>query len=380
MNFSIEQVTEDSGFIRLQDEWNALLQQSRNNEITLTWEWLYIWWKVFKTSERRLMILAVRDSNGKLVGIAPLQVREVRHNLLLPKIKRIEFLASGEDVVDEICSEYLNFIILHGLEHEVILRLIDYLTNDLAFEWDEIIFDNILGSSENVQQFERALGENYPLRYEKERKGPCFYIPLPKTWNEFLNGLGNGLQRAYRYDLKRLSSKGKMTYVKVNDPNELEWGLKVLVDLHQQRWAAKGKNGAFSSERFLSFHRQIMPLALRNGWLQLRVLQINETPLAAIYNFKYNGKIYFYQSGIDSNTYKTISIGMLVIGSSIEEGISEGMTEFDFLLGDSDYKRRWTKTSRDLEVIRVMSLKKKMKVLLPIADTANFLKRVMARL
>src|SRR5437867_20023 len=61
MGLSIDRISTDIEFTALKEEWNSLLTESGSNEISLTWEWLYTWWKVFRDDSRRLLILAVRD-------------------------------------------------------------------------------------------------------------------------------------------------------------------------------------------------------------------------------------------------------------------------------------------------------------------------------
>lgn len=376
MTLIVNKITTDTAFKDLQEEWNALLQQSQNNDITLTWEWLHTWWEVFKDKSRRLMILSVRDSNRRLVGIAPFQIREVRPYPFLPKINILEFLASGEDEVDEICTDYLNFIVRRGLEEKVIPCILEYLVNDLADDWDEVVLDCILGASENLKYL-RAAAEALRLGYREIDKGPCYYITLPGSWDEFLNGLKT-MKREFRYDLKKLSSLGNVTYKGVEKAEELEEGLRTFSELHQRRWVGKGEAGAFSSEKFLLFHKKYASLALKNGWLQLRFLLLDGVPLAALYNFRYNRKIYFYQSATDTQTHKTVSSGSLVLGYCIQECISNGMKEFDFLLGDTPYKKRWTEAFRDLKTIRISSEKTKIKGIRAVDMSIGYFKRFLS--
>lgn len=378
MSLTIEQVTTDPAFKDLLREWNILLQQSENNEITLTWEWLHTWWEVFKDESRKLMILTVRDQDMQLVGIAPFQLRVVKPYPFLPPIRQLEFLASGEDEADEICTDYLNFIIRKGSEAGVILLLLNYLVKDMAHAWDELVLEGVLAGSENIQQLKDVVSKDFPVKYQEASKGPCYYISLPNSWDGFLAGLNGNLRRAYRYDLKRLSSWGKVTYGGVCNLDELKEGFSILTGLHQKRWVEKGERGAFSSEKFCLFHGKFSATALKNGWLQLRFLRLDGNPLAMLYNFQYNGKVYFYQSGIDTQTHKTVSVGILILGHCIQESISEGMMEFDFLLGDSLYKKRWTQTFRDLKTIRISRETMKVKGIRIINVSRDCIKKVIS--
>ena len=42
--FTIEEVNDVEGFRSLKETWNNLLRESSDNNIFLTWEWLFTWW------------------------------------------------------------------------------------------------------------------------------------------------------------------------------------------------------------------------------------------------------------------------------------------------------------------------------------------------
>ena len=135
MTLNIEIVINEDEFAALAKEWNQLLEQSASNTLTLTYEWLSSWWEVFGEG-RELYILLVRDGE-ELIGIAPMLKRTVQHYGVLP-FRRIEFLASGEEEADEICSDYLDFILLRGRETEALdckMRNIYEIDTD----WDEVL-------------------------------------------------------------------------------------------------------------------------------------------------------------------------------------------------------------------------------------------------
>ncbi len=361
MRLHVKQVNTDGQFESLHEEWNQLLRKSAHDDITLTWEWLYTWWGVFQDDTRRLMILTVRDTEGRLVGIAPLQLRTVRPYFFLPAIHQLAFLAFGEAVEDEICSDYLNFIIERGLEAEVILAIGHSLANDLSKTWDEIFLDKVCVDSENVRQMRAVMGSHNRFRYEEILRGPCYFIPLPAAWDALLANLNRGLRLKYHRDLRRASAKGTLTYTLAQTPEEMKEGLGILAKIHQLRWAEKGKVGVFASKKFRLFHERFSEMALKNGYLQLRSLRLNGVPLAVMYHFLYNNKIYFYQSGIDTQQHKNIAPGMLLHGHCIQEAISRGIREYDFLYGETAYKAKWTPHVRNLIAIRILAKGEKMR-------------------
>ncbi len=363
MTLRIERINLQTDFASLQTEWDSLLKRSSNNEITLTWDWLYTWWEIFKDDRRQLTILTVRDTENNLVGIAPLQIQIVQPYRFLPKVRQLVFLGYGEASDDAICSDYLNLIIRSGQELAVIEKLVEYIALELADQWDEIVLDLISEASENFRNLQLAIDLRFKGNALTIQKGPCLFIALPASWDTFLMERPSHFRQKYKYQLNRLSRKGTIRYHAVCTLDELSDRFHDLIDLHQKRWSEKGKAGVFQSEKFLMFHKRFSALALPKGHLQLRFLMLDTTPIAVNYNFVYNNKIYAYQSGMDIHIDKDVSPGILLEGYCVQEAISNGMQEYDFLFGERPYKKRWTSTSRDLKAIIISSRGMKMRMI-----------------
>ena len=375
MSLQVTQIKTEEQFLALEPEWNALLQESDQNEIALTWEWMYTWWHVFKDPSRALLILTLRNLEGHLVGIAPFQIMKASPCPSLPAIRQIAFLGYGEAEGSEICSDYLNLIIRKGDAPAVITKIVDYLTNDLAGQWDEVLLHAISEDSENIRELKATIGSTAKIKYRQADKGSCYYVPLPKSWDLFLTTQSGNFKRKYRYYLKQLSSKGRVTYGVVNTAEELEKQFDTLAKLHQKRWVSKGRPGVFSSKPFLMFHGYFSKIALKNGWLHLRFLYLDDNPIAAIYSFAYDGKVSFYQAGITPMD-NDISLGTLMIGHCIEESISQGMREYDFMRGSDAYKKTWTKTYRKMTTIRIFPNKGKVRLLRVLGAVKVRLKKI----
>ena len=106
----VEIIQDRNKFRNMSLEWNSLLEKSNVFSVYLSWEWLYTWWEIFgKTQNWELFIVTVRE-NGELVGIAPFIKRQIKVLGIINRIS-IEFLGTGEDEKDEVCSNYLDIIV-----------------------------------------------------------------------------------------------------------------------------------------------------------------------------------------------------------------------------------------------------------------------------
>jgi CelD/BcsL family acetyltransferase involved in cellulose biosynthesis len=346
---TVEKVTTRDPFAALKREWDHLLQHSASNTIALTHEWLFTWWDVFHAG-RELCLVLVRDG-GQLVGIAPLLKRRVRSYGVL-SLRRIEFLASGEDEFDEICSNYLDFIILKGREPEVTETILRFLV-ETEKDWDEIRLTDMAGESLSLSLLQ-AGAARWGLDWQTTREEMCLYVPL-STEQALICGLKGTYGRNLPKSLRAVArAPERVTVQRIETESEFEAGFEILVRLHQNRWISQGQPGSFASEKFGRFHRQLAPLLLRRGWLQLWVLWVDGEAVCAIYDFVYAGKVFYYQSGLGQQTDLIRSPGLYLRYAGLKTAICEGYTECDFLKGEpNSYKFNWGTQMRPIVQVRL---------------------------
>ena len=347
----VELVRDLLGFEKLQPAWNEMLRRSPNNSVTLTWDWLSNWWAVYHPG-RELCVVAVYDGD-RLIGAAPMLTRRrVQRAYGLVPFRRGELLASGEPPADAICSDYIDWIAENGREQEVVQAALSQFLGPLAHEWDELVLPDVPADSATLRHLiseSSAAG----LGHEILARSPSPFIPLPDSFDEFLGGLGSNLRYQIRRGRRDFDSAGG-SYRLVSDPSELPASFQALVELHQARWMEKGQPGAFASAKRREFHDRILPIALANGWLRLGLLSLNGEPIGGIYNFRYAGRNFFYQSGIRTHSKSHIRPGVLMHSYEIEAAIAAGDSEYDFLKrGASEYKDQWTRVSRELVCVRI---------------------------
>lgn len=130
--------------------------------------------------------------------------------------------------------------------------------------------------------------------------------------------------------------------------------MDLLFDLHEKRWASKGKSGAFASDTVRDFHRDLAKRLAEKGWLALLFLTVDGAAVAAEYSFDYRQKRYFYHGGFDPR-FAAYGVRTLLHLKSLEMCIAAGFREYDFLRGDEKYKLRWDSQMRknlEISVVR----------------------------
>ena len=71
------------------------------------------------------------------------------------------------------------------------------------------------------------------------------------------------------------------------------------------------------------------------------------------YNLRHGGKIYFYQSGRKLEVPAEVRVGVTMHAYLIRAAIEEGLREYDFLAGTSQYKMSLALATRPIVNLRV---------------------------
>lgn len=332
---------DQEGFLKLRDEWNGLLERAATKSYFLRWEWLWRWWNVYGADKSLRIILVYK--NEELIGIAPFYLT-VAAWMNFFRVRRLIFLGTLEDAL---ISEYMDLIYTSAHAEAVVKAVMEFISSgdlcdDIALRW-------ISAESRTPAILEKiCAAKKISFRRTDTMESP--YITLPPDYSAFLANCGNSLRHQIRSNLTKLSRRTDAAFRRTSTPEELEEDFSELVRLHQCRWESRRLPGSFSDEPFRKFQGEVMKDMLGHGHLDLWFLSVSGKNIAVLYNICYNGKIYFYQSGLDVGFAREISPGLLLHNRCIEDAIKRGLTEYDFLIqGYTDsYKRRWTKEARPL--------------------------------
>jgi CelD/BcsL family acetyltransferase involved in cellulose biosynthesis len=338
---------------RLRPAWAELLERSDSNETTLSPTWLLAWWRVFGgTGGRKLCTVAIFDG-ARLIGLAPLLLRWHWYRPGIP-FRRIEALGSGEDEADEICSEYLTVIAERGAEERVMRTLATAIAKGAFGAWDELLIPWMDGSKAAPELLAAAF-KHEGSRTELRVTSHAPFIPLPTTWEAYLNALSSSHRYLVTRSLRDFESwaAGTQRLERAETVEELPRALSLIESLHGERWASAGHDGAFSSSKFRAFHGAVAPELLRAGELDLLWLTAHGAPIAAAYNLVRGGKVRFYQSGRALGLPPKIRPGVVLHSYAVRRAIERGLVEYDFLGGARLYKTQLALASRPLVQLRV---------------------------
>ena len=287
--------------------WEALLGRSSNDELAAGHRWVLPWWKVYGNG-RELRCIAFYEDK-QLVGFMPLVLRKHVYRPHIP-FRRLELIGSGEEEADETASDYIGLVAEENKERAVVEAFVRTLDGALAGEWDEVVLTAMNGDQPTPELLRDAFkrrGQEVVL----ETIDSCPFVRLPETWDAYVASL----KRKKRWQLRQVNKhfeewaghEPKLHRAKTEE--EVAEATKVLHRLHAQRWGAPG---VFGSAVFCRFHGLVMKELLPHDSLDLGWLEAKGEPVAAFYNFRWNGKEYHYQSGRKVGLPDNVRVGIVM--------------------------------------------------------------------
>jgi CelD/BcsL family acetyltransferase involved in cellulose biosynthesis len=326
----ISEISEFQEFANLHQQWNETLKKSENNNVFLTWEWLSTWWRHYGKN-RQLKILLAQD-NETIVAIAPFMLSQQKISAL--SFKKISFLGTEH-------TDYRNFI-LTDRKLECLKLFLRYLHR---CDWDFLELTQIPESNEPITSFRPTLERDF--FWTEKVSSPCFYIPLDRSFDEFLKQMNGRDRRELNRLSRRLNEQHTVIFKQQNNPATLKDAVSTFVELNKKHWRAKGGLGAFGQDPdFQVFLLDVCKLFAENGWLDFSFMNVDGVPVAGALSFVYNKIFFYYHVGSDPS-YSKFGVGSLLTLNLIEKACDKGLVLFDFLQGNESYKGSWASLKKD---------------------------------
>lgn len=323
-----------AGFQRLQGQWEQLFIASGTKSPFLSWDWMYEWWRCYNSQLKQqpsLYIICLYDEHDRLTAILPL-FKKIHGILFGYSIAALQFLGTeieSSDYLDIICSsefaaEALEKILASGaLDYADIMEFAN-LTEDSLLYRHRQLFNNYLHTGSFCYH-----------------TSTCPYLCLPSSEEELIKQLSPNMRSNLKNMRNRIKKQTSLTLEIVHDPQQIAESVAALFHLHQQRFSDKEAFTKFTYEKRGAFHTQIAQRFMEKKWLQLYLIIDGPKPIGALYCYRFNKTLMYFQGGFDPE-YAHLRLGQQLIFRAICDAIAEGFSIFDFMRGNEDYKYRWT--------------------------------------
>ena len=318
----------------LAEAWDQLIDDATPGAVFRSGAWLVPWWSHFGAGKELCIYTARR--NGRLVGVLPAYRLRTAFGY-----RQLRLMGDGL-----VGSDYLGVV----AGRPDLQAVTEALSRALLTEEADLAFEGLTDDEPLITSVKAAA---------RARRLPCAVQPLascpvvrvPGDFQMWLRGRPHGAGAQLRRRLRWLERQSDFRIVMLQDERDIAESLPILWRLHAAAWARRGGSsvelGGAASTRF----QWDSALALaRRGWARLFLLYVAGAPRAALYGFEQAGWFAYYQSGYDPS-WSRRSLGRVILGAALQHAFERGLSEFDFLRGDENYK--WLFASKRRYVVRL---------------------------
>ena len=289
-------------------------------------------------------LVSVRQ-DGRLVGAALLgRARVARRKIVYSDSLFLQ--QCGRPAFDDpLTLEHNMFLADRAVKTEVHRALLAHLVHDVP-GWDEFILNGVDQNDPLI-----ALAPQFDLTALVTKRSPSPFVDL----NEIRENGGNlldRLSRNTRYQVRRsMRQYEKIGPLKTRVARDAAEGLQFMEEmktLHQAYWTRKGKPGSFATPFFERFHRTLVAERIPHREIQLLRVTAGPKTIGYLYNVVKGGTVSSYQSGFWYAEDAKLKPGLVSHALAAQRALDAGAKRYDFLAGDSQYKRSLSNAESEL--------------------------------
>lgn len=174
---------------------------------------------------------------------------------------------------------------------------------------------------------------------------PVLLVSKYPGWDAYLATRTSNFRQTIRNRERRLARAHDVVY-RLSDERTIARDLDILFRLHRERWG----DAATTFGQREAFHRDFARLALSRDWARLVVLEVDGSPAAAWYGFRFGGVDSYYQSGRAAG-YSRQSVGLVLLSHTIRTSFEAEQQQYRFLRGGEPYKFRFTEDDHIVQTV-----------------------------
>lgn len=324
----LRDLTERTAFAALATEWNALVE-ARRPEPFYRHEYIQSFLDHF-VPKAAIRVVTGRDARGRLVAVLPL----VSGKGSICGIG-VRELASPTNV------HSLRFDLVAEDEGAAATALLQHLAADQG--WDVLKITDVPEGGQAWEIYRAAEAAGLPVGAWESQRSP--FIELPDSYARLTQGLRAKFMANLRRRRKRLAEKGEITVERVAGAGLTERHLEECFALERGGWKGRQGSAVAQSEAAHGFHLELLRSAAFRDHLSLFRLKLAGQPIAFHYGLTSHGVFSLVMTSYDER-FKEFSPGHLLTEEVLEDCVSRGLREFDFLGCDLPWKLEWTSTVR----------------------------------
>ena len=163
--------------------------------------------------------------------------------------------------------------------------------------------------------------------------------PFQSSDPKFIDGLSKNTRYQIRRSLRLYEERGELEFRVAQSAEEASLFLSEAGKYHQLRWGGEGDQSVLEGSAYSDFHNSLIKKAFPRDEVMVIKISAGDILVGYIYNFLYCGTVNFYQCAFNYEEDKKKKPGLVSHHLCIENYISDGLEYYDFLAGESQYKK-----------------------------------------
>lgn len=310
------------------------LQEKCKHEYFLSWGWISTWLASLpREVDVRLVVGYLQEQPALAFFLGSGRRRKYG---ILPT-RTLSLNTTGSRYLDLLYIEYNGVLHIPSLQ----FSMDDLLEVLVGRPWDEFSLAGL--SAEFARQTGLLDSETAPVSAGLllEEESSAYFVDLDRVREakmDYLGLISSNKRSQIRRSIKEYEKEGEVRIEAAQSTAEALEMLSALADLHQEEWRKRGKPGVFSNAYLLEFHRKLIASRFEAGEIQLLKVSTPEAVIGYLYNFVYNGKVLFYQSGLSYREGNLYRPGLVSHYFAILHNARADMRVYDFMAGEAGYK------------------------------------------
>ena len=312
--------------------WGRLLEHSHRPTFQYEFDYMAAWTELLRRDWKPLILLAKED--GALRGIVPLMYRDEKRRGVLP-YRRIRFLG----------SEMTDFSVILARPEDtaaVVHTSLTWLFKG-GFRWERLILDDLAEGNPAIGAIEDFLNDN-GIEFDLH-VGRYYFVDLDQPWDAVWKETSKKfVRRNVNLARNRLSRSGNWR-VEANP----DWDAQRLVGeaarIHAARQEDLDRESLYADAPARTFVERLIGHNQTKGRFRSHWLMFEGQLIAYIFGFEERG-IYYAWNMAFLPAHAHFYPSRFLWARLIRECHERKLREFNMMRGESEYKPKWTKSSR----------------------------------
>lgn len=321
----------DQEFAKIEKIWLALQAQTPHSYF-LSWGLMAFWLKFVR--QKVALKCAVIESDGVPVACAIVhRTSSIRNHIIWSRSLTLN--AVGSDEFDALLWIEYNKMLGETNIQAVFSQFLEAYPNG----WDELFIPGLDAQSELGKQL---LAQSFKgLQFYDEQVIPAYFVDLKQVrdnQNNLIPILKSSTRSQIRRSYKLYRERGEISLECANSVDRAIEIFNELMTLHQKSFMGRQRTSHFASEQTQDFHHQLIRERFDYGEIQMLRIGYGEEVIGCLYNFVFQGRVYFFQSGMCYEKDNRLKPGYMCHVEAIQFNAAQGHAMYDFLAGTERFK------------------------------------------